>query len=42
MPIPGKCTTQGTQRFKERAIKQQIPAKNFRKTYPLPSSNGLV
>ena len=37
--IKGKCTAEGTQRFKERAVsKLGLPAKNYRKTYPMPSS----
>ena len=34
--IKGKCTPEGTLRFKERAVKRLgIPSKNFRRTYPL-------
>jgi hypothetical protein len=34
--IPGKCTLEATALFKENAVKTGIPAKNFRKPFPLP------
>ena len=34
--IAGHATPEGTLRFKERALAKGIPAKNFRKPYPLP------
>lgn len=40
--IKGKCTAEGTARFKARATERLgIPAKNFRRTYPLPSAQHL-
>jgi hypothetical protein len=39
--IEGKCTAEGTRRFKERSsTRLGISAKNFRKTYPLPSNDS--
>jgi hypothetical protein len=35
--IEGKCTQEGTQQYKEYGVKQGFPAKNFRRTFPLPS-----
>lgn len=41
--IEGKCTAEGTQRFRERAAKRLgIPAKNFKKTYPLPVGESAI
>ena len=34
--IQGRCTSQGSLRFKERAISKGIPAKNFRRPFDLP------
>lgn len=39
--IEGKCTSEGTARFKERAVsKLGIAAKNFRRTFPLSTVEG--
>jgi hypothetical protein len=39
--IPGKCTPEGTKRFKKYAVEENnIPPKNFRRPYPLPFKNG--
>ena len=39
--IEGKCTVEGTLLYKERAVaKKGIPAKNFRKPFPLPFAGG--
>jgi hypothetical protein len=39
--IEGKCTAEGTARFKERAVsKLGIAAKNFRRTLPLSTVEG--
>lgn len=35
--IEGKCTSEGSLRFKERAVAKGIPAKNFRKPFDLPT-----
>lgn len=34
--LPGKCTQEATAKYKENAVKAGIPAKNFRKPFPLP------
>ena len=39
--IEGRCTPEGTLRYKERAVgRKGIPAKNFRKPFPLPFGDG--
>ncbi len=38
--IEGKCTAEGSLRFKERAIAKGIPAKNFRKPFELPNETS--
>jgi len=39
--IPGMCSPEGTQRFKKHAVEENhIPAKNFRRPYPLPMKNN--
>ena len=38
--IEGKCTAEGSLRFKERAIGKGIPAKNFRKPFELPNETS--
>ena len=35
--LPGRCTGEGSLRFKNRAIDKGIPAKNFRRPYDLPA-----
>ncbi len=40
--IQGSCTPEGTQRFKDRAVSFGIPAKNFRKTYPVPNDHKQI
>ena len=37
--IEGRCTTEGSLRFKERAVAKGIPAKNFRRPFDLPAQS---
>ena len=40
--IPGKCTQEATALFKEHAVKTGVPAKNFRKPFPLPIGKSEI
>lgn len=40
--IAGKCDPEATALFKENSVKNGVPAKNFRKPFPLPTGKTEI